>query len=273
MPEGDSIHRLAKRIAPVLVGRAVTSFVARRIDEASTRSVVGHRVTSVDAHGKNLLVRFDDDRVLHVHLKMDGRVFVERVRSSFYEPQRGSPEMRLAVDGGGAIIGRRLPVCRLLTASQERRDAHLRGLGPDLLAMTWDETEVLRRSRELDASEIAAALLVQRIAAGIGNVYKSEVLFLEGVHPKTLVRDLDDEVILRLYRRASLLLKRNTGNGPRTTRPTLGGSRKWVYERGNKPCFRCGATIVRFMQGPEGGRSTYYCPRCQPSVTNSASSA
>jgi endonuclease VIII len=214
-----------------------------------------------------------------VHLKMEGRVFVERPRSSFYKPRTGTPEMRLAVDDGGAIVGRRLPVCRLLTTSQERRDGDLGGLGPDLLAATpWDEKEVLRRARKLESFprasgakwEVAEALLVQRIAAGIGNVYKSEVLFLEGVHPRALVRDLDDDTILRLYRRASILLKRNIANGPRTTRPTLGGSRKWVYERGNKPCFRCGTAIVRFMQGPEGGRSTYYCPRCQPPVAAAA---
>jgi len=286
MPEGDSIHRLAARLQPVLVGREVTSFVARRISDADTHSLVGHRITSVTARGKNLLVRFDDERVLHVHLKMDGRIFVERPRSAFYLPAttRGTPEMRLAVSGGKAIVGRDLPVCRLLTATQEKRDANLGGLGPDLLAPTWDEAEVLRRARRLQsfprhhatgalAWEIADALLVQRVAAGIGNVYKSEVLFIEGVHPKALLKTLDDDTILRLYRTSSVLLKRNVGNGPRTTRPTLGAQIKWVYGRADKPCLKCETPIVYFMQGPEGGRSTYYCPKCQVAAASRVSAS
>ena len=126
------------------------------------------------------------------------------------------------------------------------------------------DEEAVRRLRTLDDREIAEALLVQRAVAGIGNVYKSEVLFLEGVHPRALTSSLDDDLLRALVRRASTLLRRSVASGgPRTTRPTLGGPRLWVYERGGRPCLRCGAAITRLLQGPPPGRSTYFCPICQ----------
>jgi endonuclease-8 len=268
MPEGDSIHRLAARLAPVLVDREVTAFTARRLPDTTARTVVGKRVVAVEARGKNLLVRFEDGRVLHIHLRMEGRVFVERPRSAFWAPSRAVPDMRLAV-GKAAIVGQHLPVCRLLDASQEKRAPDLAGLGPDLLAPegSFDEREAVRRLRGLSDHEIADALLVQRAVAGIGNVYKSEVLFLEGVDPRTRVASLEDACLRAIVRRASVLLRRNVGDGPRTTRPSLGGARLWVYRREGRPCFRCSATVVRFSQGAEPGRSTYFCPTCQPART------
>ncbi|MBX3223545.1 MAG: Fpg/Nei family DNA glycosylase [Labilithrix sp.] len=262
MPEGDSLHRLAAKLAPVLEGREVIAFSARRLPDVAARSLVGRRVVSVAAKGKNLLVRFDDARVLHIHLRMEGRVFVERPRSTFWLPSRSEPDMRLAV-AGAAIVGRRLPVLRLLTASEERRSPDLAGLGPDLVAEGWDEAEAVARLRALADREIAEALLVQRAVAGIGNVYKSEVCFLEGVDPRALVSELADDELVAILRRASALLRKNLGDGPRVTRPSLGGARLWVYGRGGRACLRCRTPIVRFLSGPSPGRSTYACPTCQ----------
>lgn len=299
MPEGDSIRNLARRLAPVLVGREVTAFVARRIPEVHATTVVGHRIDVVEAIGKNLLIRFDDGRTLHIHLKMHGRVHLRQAKpqglalawSREASPRRvvgfgAKPhpvDLDLVVQGGATIVGRDLPICRLLSRAEARRVVG--SVGPDLASPDWDEHEVLRRIRLLARSprtlgarrvdwEIGEALLVQKVAAGIGNVYKSEVLFLSGVHPRALVRSLDDETILAVYRRASELLRSNVGRrGPRTTRPTLGRHTLWVYERASRVCLRCAArssppepitTIHRFMQGPESGRSTYYCPTCQP---------
>ncbi|MCW5837711.1 MAG: Fpg/Nei family DNA glycosylase [Labilithrix sp.] len=269
MPEGDSLHRLAAKLAPVLEGREVIAFSARRLSDAAARSLVGRRVVSVTAKGKNLLVRVDDGRVLHVHLKMEGRVFVERPRSAFWAPPRGEPDMRLAV-AGAAIVGRRLPVLRILSASAERRAPDLAGLGPDLVAEGWDEPEAIARLRALPDREIAEALLVQRAVAGIGNVYKSEVCFLEGVDPRARLSELDDGELSALLRRASALLRANLGDGPRVTRRSLGGARLWVYGRGGRACLRCRTPIVRFLQGAAPGRSTYACPTCQPARSRRA---
>lgn len=263
MPEGDSLHRLAAKLVPVLEGREVIAFTARRLTNDVARSIVGHRITSVSAKGKNLLVHLDDGRAIHVHLRMEGRVFIERPRSAFWAPELRAPDMRLVVPGA-SVVGRRLPVLRVLSAAQLTRAPDLAGLGPDLVREGWDEDEAIRRLRALGDRAIGDALLVQRAAAGIGNVYKSEVLFLEGIDPRATLSSIDDDVLRRLLRRASELLRRNLADGPRTTRATLGGApRLWVYGRARHPCLRCGTPIACFKQGPSPGRSTYHCPSCQ----------
>jgi endonuclease-8 len=266
MPEGDSLYRLAAKLAPVLEMREVLSFTARRMTAETARSLVGHRIETVTSRGKNLLIRFDDGRLLHVHLAMEGRMFVERPRSSFWRPERYEPDLRLVVPNA-SVMGKDLAILRLLSASQAQRVPELAGLGPDLVRVGWDETEALRRLRALPQSrEIADALLIQRAIAGIGNVYKSEVLFLSNVHPRTPLSCIDDATLLGLLHRASELLRRNLGNSPRTTRPTLGGARLWVYGRQGRPCLRCETAVARFMQGAAPGRSTYFCPSCQPAT-------
>jgi endonuclease-8 len=260
MPEGDSIHRLAREIGRAFVGREITAFEGHVFSDETARSLVGRSVIAVDAQGKNLLVRFDDGRLLHVHLRMLGRLRFERPRSAFYAPRRGRPQVRLAVKGA-AIVGSRIPVLRLLSEERAKRD--LAGLGPDLLRDDWDDVEAMRRLHAEGARAIAEALLLQRVAAGIGNIYKSETLFLEGVDPRAKVSSLSDERLRALLFRASSLLRKNVGPGPRTTRASIAGPKVWVYGRDREPCFRCGTTIVRVRQGFAPGRSTYFCPSCQ----------
>lgn len=266
MPEGDTIHRLAATVRAAIGGRVVTSLAAHTIDDAEAATLVGHRVDAVEARGKNLLVRFDDGRALHVHLRMLGRVRVERPRSGFYRPRTTTPQLRLAVEGA-AIVGDRLPVLRLLAAEAEARAPGLATLGPDLLADDFDEVTAIANLRALAARPIGDALLAQHALAGIGNVYKSEVLFLERVDPLALVRTLDDATLVRLVRRARDLLGRNLRGGPRVTRFALAGPRLWVYGRARKPCLVCGGPISVVYQGASPGRSTYYCVRCQPRAT------
>src|SRR5688572_29606009 len=197
MPEGDSIHRLAVRLRPLLVGRTVTAFEAHTIADADAKTVIGHEVVDVEARGKNLLIRFDDGRALHIHLRMLGRLFVERPRSRFYRPITSRPQLRLAVDGA-AIVGRRIPVLRLLKDGGEARAPDLTQLGPDLLAEELDVAEAVRRLRQEEKRPIGEALLLQRAISGIGNIYKSETLFLEGVSPVAKVRTLSDELLAKL---------------------------------------------------------------------------
>lgn len=259
MPEGDSIFNLATRLRP-LVGKEVIAFRARKFADATSASIVGRTVVAVEARGKNLLLGFDDGRVLHIHLRMEGRVFFERPRSAFWKPIATEPDLRLAVRGA-AIVGKSLAVLRLLSAKQgERAEGDL---GPDLCREGWDEAEALRRFRQLEDRAIADALLVQRAVAGIGNVYKSEVLFLERLAPTAPLSTVGDEKLLTILRRASALLRANLAPGPRTTRASLGSSRLWVYNRAGKRCWKCGTPIRRFKQGPGAGRSTYWCPECQ----------
>jgi endonuclease-8 len=273
MPEGDTIRRLAARLASVLVGKEVRGAAAYALAGAST--LVGRTVTGVEAIGKNLLVRLDDGRALHIHLRMVGRVRVDRCRdtrrSAAPQAATKTPQLRLEVDGA-VVTASRVPVLRLLAPGAERRAPELAGLGPDLCADDFDEAEAVRRLRGLGrrAPTIAEAILVQRALAGIGNVFKSETLFLERVDPRTRVCDIDDERLVAIVRRARSLLHKNAGVGlgprsaPRRTRPSLAGPRVWVYDRAGRPCLACGAIIERIRQGPPGAaRSTYHCPRCQ----------
>lgn len=266
MPEGDSIHRLAARLRPRLVGRRVRSLEAHDIADSVAETVVGRAVVAIEARGKNLLVRFDDGRALHVHLRMLGRVGFDRPRSAFWKPRSTSHQLRMEVEGA-VIVGDRIPVLRLLRAGGEERAPDLRALGPDLLGEEVDLGVCVARLRALGARPIGEALMLQRALAGIGNIFKSETLFVERVNPAAPVSALDDATLRALVARASELLRRNVREGPRVTRPGLGGpgsrSRFWVYGRGGRRCLRCGGTVEVMQQGAPPGRSTYHCRGCQ----------
>lgn len=262
MPEGDSIHRLAAKLRPRLVGGRVRSFDAHDIADSVAETVVGHAVVAVEARGKNLLVRFDDGRTLHVHLRMLGRVGFERPRSAYWKPRKTTHQLRMDVEGA-VVVGDRIPVLRLLRAGAEERAPDLRSLGPDLLATELDAEECVTRLRALGKRPIGEALMLQRALAGIGNIYKSETLFIEKVDPSAPVSTLDDATLHALVSRASVLLKSNLGTGPRVTRNALTGPRFWVYGRSGRACLRCGATVEMIRQGAPPGRSTYHCRGCQ----------
>jgi endonuclease-8 len=153
-------------------------------------------------------------------------------------------------------------VLQLLSADQLRRHVHLTRLGPDLLAEQVDEAEVLRRFRAHDPTPIGEAVMNQSIVAGIGNVYKSEILFLTRTNPLVPVGRLSDEQILKIAQTARRWMAKNLTGYPRRTRSALDGQRLWVYGRSGKPCFECGQLIQLRRQG-DLGRTTYWCPQCQ----------
>jgi endonuclease-8 len=142
-------------------------------------------------------------------------------------------------------------------------------LGPDLLAQDIEFSTILMRARQLvdPATPIADVLLDQRVACGMGNVYKSEVLFLHGCNPQRLIGHCEAPLVEQLYRTAQRLLLRNTGGGPRITRGTGGNdSGLWVYGRSGLPCLRCRLPIVSQRLG-RNRRSTFWCAHCQPAAT------
>ena len=266
MPEGDSIAWLATKLRRSILGKTVRNVVAQAIPG----DLVGHTVTSIDSRGKNLLVRFDDGRVLHVHLRMLGRVRVESPyllaqKAKLRGPSRMVPQLRLDFDNA-VVIGSRIPVLRLLAPGAEKHALGLESLGPDLLDPDFDENEAVTRLRTMNAKEIGDAVMQQRAVAGIGNVYKSECLFIEKLDPWTLMRDVPDAKLLAILRLAKKLLAMNVRAGRRVTRSALQGKPLWVYNRKGLPCFTCGTAIVMAYQGAAPGRSTYACPKCQAMV-------
>ncbi len=139
-------------------------------------------------------------------------------------------------------------------------------LGPDLATAHIDLEAVVQRARSLidPDTSLVDLLLDQRIAAGIGNVYKSEILFLSRLQPMRALESVDDEQLKDLYRTASSLIRKNLRGGPRITRFDCDGlGRLWVYGRDAQPCLHCGHAIRRQRAGRDQ-RSTYWCPRCQP---------
>jgi endonuclease-8 len=264
MPEGDTVWLTAHRLDRALSGRPLT-VSDLRVPQLATADLRGQTVIEVLARGKHVLTRLDDDLTLHSHLKMDGSWYLSP--ASGPPPRRHPDHMIRALLGNDQWLatGYRVHDLRLVTRAGE---AELVGhLGPDLLGPDWAaDHAVANLLREPDVA-IGEALLDQRHLAGIGNLYKCEVLFIEHVDPWTpvgAVADLD-----RMVLTAHRLLRANRDHPEQSTTGLLGRGRDhWVYERAGEACLRCRTRIRRADQGaPPRARSTYWCPTCQPAVS------
>lgn len=263
MPEGDTIHQAAARLRPALIGKRVVrlsgSHPGLRTD---ARRIAGASVTAVESTGKHLLVDFDNGWTLRTHLGMPGRWNVYRPGERW---GRTPGKARVVLEADDAIaVCFSAPTVELAPADVARRS--IEHLGPDLMDDAPDWAAIVTRALESSSETAADLLLDQRVMAGIGNVFKSEVLFLEGVDPQTPVRDLAAEQIEMLARRGHRLLRANRRPGARSTTGTRrAGGETWVYGRGGRPCRRCGTSIRSSSHG-DLDRVTYWCPRCQPST-------
>ncbi|MEN0110312.1 MAG: DNA-formamidopyrimidine glycosylase family protein [Planctomycetota bacterium] len=267
MPEGDTLYRVAANLRPVLAGRFVREATASdrtTVEPIDAASLVGHRVVEVSARGKHLAIATDDRRVVHSHLGMTGSWHVYPLGEDWRKPASRAALM-LRTDAH-AVVCFSPKELRLLSVQRLRRDEHLRRLGPDLMLADSDLHAALARMRVHDAAPIGEAVMNQTIAAGIGNVYKSETLFLARINPWTRVGELSDERLLRYLADTRRLMRRNRGGGPRVTRFRHGGKRHWVYGRRGEPCYECGGVITLRRQGDQG-RTTYWCAACQPATS------
>ena len=259
MPEGDTVWLLGRRLDDALAGRSLVRSDFR-VPQLATADLAGRTVTEVVTRGKHLLTRIDDDLTLHSHLRMDGSWRLFRPG----ERWRGGPgwQVRVVLENADwQAVGYRLPVLELLRRNREG-DA-VGHLGPDLLGPDWDPEEAVRRIMAAPDREIGQALLDQRNLAGIGNLYKAEVCFLERVSPWTPVSDVDVRAVVE---RAHHLLQANRTTARQvTTGDPRRGARNWVFERTGRPCLRCGTPVASAEQGdPPYQRLSYWCPRCQP---------
>lgn len=256
MPEGDTVHRTAQRLADALVGDEVTRFDIR-VPRSATADLRGARVHAVLARGKHLLERIGD-YTLHSHLKMEGRWDVYRPGQRWRRPAYAA---RAIVGTEGAeTVGFDLALVEVLpTADEHRVVGHL---GPDPLGPDWDAREAARR---LSADPRAAhvALLDQRNVAGFGNEYANELLFVRGIPPTRPATDLDAAALLETGVR---MIRANLPRAERTfTGDSRPGRRTWVYRREGQPCRRCGSAIRARTLGasPTSERNVFWCPRCQ----------
>ena len=279
MPEGDTIFRAARTLNRALAGRIVTRFesvypaLTRVHDDAP---VTGRTIESVAAAGKHVLMRFSGDLLLRTHMRMNGSWHIYRPGERWRKSRR---DMRIVIATDAfEAVGFNVPVAEFLQGRAIERQEDLRLMGPDLLGVTFDEAEALRRLRARADSSIADALLNQRVVAGIGNVYKSEVLFLCGVNPFTVVAEVSEDQLRCLLTTARTHLAANVVDPTagivtyrgyrRTTRRADPGERLHVYGRGGQACRRCGTRVEIRAQGHDA-RLTYWCPSCQPAVTSS----
>lgn len=260
MPEGDTVWLTAHRLHQSLAGRPVT-VSDFRLPALATLDLRGRTVTEVAPRGKHILMRLDDDRTVHSHLKMDGSWHLSAAGG---RPRRPHPDHMIRVVLGNAewvATGYRVHDVRVVPRA---REAELVGhLGPDLLGPDWDpERAVANLLGEPDVP-IGEALLDQRKLAGIGNLYKCEVLFVERVNPWTPAGAVPD--LERLVETAHRLMRANRDHPEQsTTGYRSRGQAHWVYERAGQGCLRCRTPIERATQGsPPRTRVSYWCPRCQ----------
>lgn len=259
MPEGDTVLVAAHSLGAALSGHTLTR-TDLRVPKLATVTLAGRRVLDVGARGKHLLCRVEGGLTLHSHFEMDGAWILRPAGQRLPEPAH---EVRAVLTTEAAIaVGMRLKKLALVESRlEEKLLAHL---GPDVLGPDWDPHEVLMRMRATPARPIGAVLLDQRVLAGPGNVYKSEICWLAGLDPRTPVGEAPDlRAVLSLTKRV-MEANRTTGRQVTTGDPRPGRDR-WVYGRARRACRRCGTLIERFdMVGFGGDRVTFWCPSCQP---------
>ena len=262
MPEGDTIHRAARTLHAALAGRTVTKFESV-FPQLVRVDVAGRTIESVAAAGKNLLMHFSGDLHLRTHMRMNGSWHIykpgERWRKRF-------SEMRIVIETDAWVaVAFNVPVAEMHDSDSLERQDDLLHIGPDFLADEFDFDEARRRIRARGDSEIADVLLNQRVVSGIGNEYKSEVLFMARVSPFARVDQVTDEQLDTILKTARKVMLANVAKRSAARITNFSFDRRiwqYVYSRGGKPCLRCGAVIQYAKQGPDA-RGTYWCPKCQ----------
>jgi endonuclease VIII len=275
VPEGDTIYRAAAALSRALSGREVVRFES--VFPALARVHVDHPLTAmtvekVQSAGKHLLMHFSGGLVLRTHMRMHGSWHIYRPGERWRA--RKSDMRVLVATADFEAVGFNIPVAEFIRSRDLAKHEVLSRLGPDALDARFDRDEAIRRLRSPPSMPIADALLDQRILAGLGNVFKSEVLFSCGIYPFAAVADLDDRRLALLVDTGRKLLAANV----RTTRAGLTPDSRhrrttgrdnpaeslWVYGRSRLPCRRCSTAIAVRKHGADA-RLTYWCPECQTS--------
>ncbi|HEY0602049.1 MAG TPA: DNA-formamidopyrimidine glycosylase family protein [Herpetosiphonaceae bacterium] len=263
MAEGHAVARWAKALR-VLIGEQLTTIEATQRWQSQAQQLVGAHLTAVDTHGKHLLLRSSGAFTIHCHAMQYGSWQIGEPGQELRKEAR-YVRLRLRTAQHEAVFFHG-PVVEFLTDDELATHDKLNALGPDILHQPFDRAEVLRRLRAEPDRPIGDAILDQRIISGIGNIYKSEGLFLAGIDPRHTVAEVSDEAVNRIWDELIPLMQEGTLHyGPTTTLPEslrTQSDRGWVYRRQGRSCFRCGERITFTRQG-DLKRATYYCPQCQ----------
>lgn len=276
MPEGDTIFRSARAMGRALAGKAITGF--RSMYPLLTRfhddtPITGQTVDRVESRGKWLLIHLSGGATLATHMLMNGTWHLYRTGERWHRPTR---EMRIMLENKDyQAVAFNVPVARIYTARELAREKRIPPVCADVLSADFDAAAAAVRLRACGDEEIGDVLLHQWVMAGVGNVFKSEVCFVEGVNPFCRVDALTDAQVAGLISTAQKLVAANvleeSGNTiitygrqqRRTTHSSKPQDSLWVYGRSGEACRKCGELIRHRLQGP-GARVTHWCQTCQP---------
>lgn len=275
MPEGDTIFRAARALGRALGGRPITAFrstypkLTRHNEDAP---LAGQFVVKVEPRGKWLLIHFSSGATLATHMLMNGSWHIYRPGQRWQQPPIN---MRILIETNDYVaVGFRVPVAEMHTSESLRRDLRIPNPETDVLSNAFDMHETMQRLSAHADEAIGDVLLRQHVLAGVGNVFKSEVCFVTGVHPYCKVAWLSKDEMRTVIAAAQKLIASNVledsgntivtfgGRTRRTTHEARPGASLWVYGRAGEPCRRCGEIIRRRIQGPDA-RVTFWCPNCQ----------
>jgi endonuclease-8 len=276
MPEGDTIFRTARSMGRALIGKPVTGFrstypLLTRFNDDTP--LAGQLVQAVESRGKWLLIHFSGGGTLATHMLMSGSWHIYRPGERWQKP---AGHMRIVLENSEyQTVGFHVPVAQMHTAQSLARDNRIPQPGSDILSQDFDAVAAASRLRSCADEEVGDVLLHQAVLAGVGNVFKSEICFIEKVNPFCKVAALSETQIAALIRTARKLVAANVledsgnmivtfrGQNRRTTHRSNPQDSLWVYGRNGEPCRRCEDPIRRRIQGPDA-RVTYWCQTCQP---------
>lgn len=292
MPEGHSVHRLARQFTSVFTGErlAVSSPQGRFV--AGAAQLDGGTMLSALAHGKQMFLHFDNDRVLRVHLGLYGKwsfggdaafrsastrrsprgargpveITDDDGQAQYVGPPDpfGAVRVRLVSEHGWADL-RGPTACEVITAAEEK--AVRAKLGPDPLQPRPDGSAFVRKVTS-SITPVGIQLMNQAVIAGIGNIYRAEVLFLQGINPWRPGKQVREDEALGIWSDIVRLMRDGVKEGKiiTTTAEARNGRPKrsaphYVYKRTGLPCRRCGTPI---LTAEMAARNVFWCPRCQP---------
>jgi endonuclease-8 len=276
MPEGDTLFRTARSMSRALIDRPITGFrstypLLTRFNDDTP--LAGQTVSLVESRGKWLLIHFSSGATLVTHLLMSGSWHIYRPGERWQKP---ASHMRIVLENRDyQAVGFHVPVAHMHTAQSLIRDKRIPPPGSDVLSSDFDPVAAASRLQACRNEEIGDVLLHQEVLAGVGNVFKSEICFVESVNPFCKVLALADIQVAALIRTARKLVAANVledapdrivtfrGRQRRTTHQSNPQESLWVYGRHGDPCRRCAAPIRKRIQGPDA-RVTFWCQQCQP---------
>ena len=271
MPEGPSIRITANQLRDALHHQTVRHFSSRfkkaAVEEWADK-IANHCVADIRTHGKNLFFDFDSGWTLYTHMMMWGSWHVYAHTEEWRKEEKKS-RVVLHTDAHVVVLFS-APVCELVR-TDELANHRTAALGPDLLRDDFDSDEAWRRFQAPEARDLplGEAVMIQDVIAGIGNILKSEVLFLAGIHPLRTAASLTRPEFDRFVALAQASMRRSVDAGGFETvflpPDIMAETRKfgYTYRRRTQPCFVCGTPLAMVRQG-NLKRMTWFCPTCQP---------